>query len=142
MKSQVCFNADRVTVIYLTKETPSSYKFYPAEPSRQKYICRWLNQIYPFSAIPFGKTKAQPELWAQGDPRYDYKSNFNVVTDARYKVVGEGDNRLLYNKAKTLIYMGHNEHVMFYSDTNEEAETIVNNTKSLSKNPIQTVILD
>jgi len=139
MNSQVCFNADRVTVIYLNKETPSNYMFYPAEPSRQKYICRWLNQIYPFSAIPFGKTEALPDRWSK-NIKYSYEPDQDIRSDVRLKIVGEGDNRELVNKAKITIYLGHNEYVIFYCDTEEEADSIVNNTKTLTKNPIQTVI--
>ena len=142
MNSQVCFNTDRVTVIYLNKETPSDYKFYPAEPRRQKYICRWLNQIYPFSAIPFGKTSEQPARWAKGNPKYSYEPHEYISKDVQYKVVGDGDNRTLIVKAKAVVYLGHNEYVRLYFDSNEEAETIINNTKSLTKNPIQTVYLD
>jgi len=140
MNSQVCFNADRVTVIYLNKEEDSAYKFYPAEPSRQKYICRWLNQIYPFSAIPFGKTKEKPDRWAQGNPKYDYTEDSDISKRVEYRVEGEGDNRKLILKAKITVYLGHNEYVKIYTSSNEEAESIVNTTKSLTKNPIQTVI--
>lgn len=142
MKSQVCINTDKVTVIYLNKEFKSAYKFYPAEEPRQKYICRWLNQIYPFSAIPFGKTKAKPERWSQGNPKYSYDENEYIMKDERYKVVGEGDDRILMVKAKATIYLGRSEYVTLYFESDEEARTIINNTVSLTKNPIQTIELD
>jgi len=142
MKSQVCFNTDRVTVIYLNKEKPSSYKFYPAEPPRQKYICRWLNQIYPFSAIPFGKTKERVARWSQSDPRYSYTEDQYMRTDVEYKIVGDGDDRTAFVKAKAVVYLGHNEYVRLYFDTDQEAEAFIRNTVSLTKNPIQTVFLD
>lgn len=142
MKSQVCFNTDKVTVIYLTKETPSTYKFYPAEPRRQKYICRWLSNIYPFSAIPFGKTSEEPDRWAQGNPKYSYEPHEDMIKDERFKVVGEGNDKTLIVKAKLVVYLGHNEYVRIFCDSNEEAESIVNTTKNLTMNPIQTILLD
>lgn len=142
MKSQVCFNTDKVTVIYLNKEKPSNYKFYPAKPSRQRYICRWLNQIYPFSAIPFGKTKAREARWSQGNPKYSYTEDQYMCADVEYKIVGDGDDKTLIVKAKAVVYLGHNEYIRLYFDSNEEAEAFINNLKSLTKNPIQTVFLD
>ena len=142
MKSQVCFNTDRVTVIYVYKEKPSNYKYYPEEPPRQKYICRWLNQIYPFSAIPFGKTKLREARWSQSNPKYSYTEDKYMSIDVEYKIVGEGNDKTLITKAKAIVYLGHNEYVRLYFDNDQEAEAFINNTKTLTKNPIQTVLLD
>jgi hypothetical protein len=141
MKSQVCFNTDRVTVIYLYKEKPGEFKFYPAVPSRQKYICRWLDQIYPFRAIPFGMTEAREARWSKSDPKYSYDLDEYMCKQVMYKIIGEGDDRTIVQKACAIVYLGHNENIKLYFDSDQEAEEFINSTKTLTKNLIQTVFL-
>ena len=129
-----------ITKVVAYTERITEYKFYPAEPPKQKYICKWLGSIFPFSPISYGKTEELPDRWVRnrsGATSEYYDTDKVLKTLTWYKVNDE--EKTVTQKASAYVYDSRNKDTNFLFESDDELYDFIDEIKSLSKNTFITI---
>lgn len=136
MKKSTLLSVDNINKIVATTEKPTNYVFYPAEPAKQKYVCKWLGSIFPFSPIPFGKTQELPDRWVKTPSYYD--DDYYLRSVSRFKI--NDDEKIVTEKAKAIIQHLRGENTILFFNSDQELRYFIDDVNRLSKKELITII--
>jgi hypothetical protein len=135
MKTITMLDVDSISKIIAKEENLTKLKFFPAVPAEQKYICKWLRHVFPFSPIPFGgKTESFPDRWTHFDRDSEnrlYDTDKQVKSLGWYKVNDE--EKTVTSKAVAYVYDRRSNCTSYYFNSNSELYDFITEVKNESK---------
>jgi hypothetical protein len=136
MKSgKILFNVNKILYINVKYETKTDFVFHPAVEWKQKYICKWLDNIYPFSAIKWGIIPGLPDRWIS---KFGHPDNFeeDVIIRGNYSYRVDDVHKIVYIRPTLLFQLKQNKSFSLTCDDDDEVEVILHDIKKQRKNPL------